>query len=152
MKTRSVVVLAGLAISFALPTFAQEQSAVDPETRQEIEAVSKQYTEAYNKHDAAAIAALFTPDAVRIGDIPANLVVGREAIEKDFAAQEFAAGFKPIDSGKLVQVYAIEDRIAAISEWSAGSWHGHAVTIFVRDADLTWKIRMEFVTATQMPQ
>lgn len=151
MRIRSAVALVGLTFSFALPTSAQEQSAVDPETRQEIEAVGKQYAEAYNKHDTAAVAALFTQDAVRMGDIPANLVVGREAIEKDFAEQEFAAGFKPIDAGKLVQIYAIEDRIAAISEWSAGSWHGHAVTIYVRDAD-TWRIRMEFVTATQMPQ
>ena len=30
MKIRSVLTLVGLAISFALPTFAQEQSAVDP--------------------------------------------------------------------------------------------------------------------------
>jgi hypothetical protein len=40
---------------------------------------------------------------------------------------------------------------AAISEWSVGSYHGHKVTIYVRDAD-TWKIRMEFVTETMMPQ
>jgi hypothetical protein len=40
----------------------------------------------------------------------------------------------------------IEDGIAAISEWSAGPYHGHAVRVYVRDAD-TWKIRMKFVTA-----
>jgi len=28
-----------------------------------------------------------------------------------------------------------------------GHYNGHAVTIYVRDAD-TWKIRVEFVTAT----
>jgi hypothetical protein len=66
MKVRLVRVLVVLAISFALPTFAQEQSAFDPQTRQEIEAVSKQFGEAYNKHDATAIAALFTQDAVLV--------------------------------------------------------------------------------------
>ena len=43
MKIRSAIVLLWLAISFALPTFAQERSAVDPETRQEIDVVSMQY-------------------------------------------------------------------------------------------------------------
>jgi hypothetical protein len=52
MKT--CLTLIWLAISLALPTFAQEQSAVDPETRQEIEAVAMQFVEAYSKHDAAA--------------------------------------------------------------------------------------------------
>ena len=142
MRIRSAVALLGLTISFALPTSAQEKGAVDPETRQEIEAVAKQSTEAYNKHDAAALAAIYTQDAVRSGDIPAGLVVGREAIEKDFAGQEFAANSPPV-VGKLLQMYAIEDRIAVISKYSVGSWHGHLVEIYVRDAD-TWKIRMEF--------
>ena len=150
MKIRSAVALVGLTISFALPTSAQEQSAVDPETRQEIEAVGRQFAEVYNKHDAAAIAALYTQDAVRVEDWGVGgSHVGREAIEKDFA--EFLASSFPPPVAKLVQMYTIEDRIAEISEYSAGAWHGHVVKIYVRDAD-TWKIRMEFVTATQMPQ
>ena len=55
----------GLAISFALPILAQEQSAapnrvrpVDPQDRQQIEAALMKFQEAYNKRDAAAIAAL----------------------------------------------------------------------------------------------
>jgi hypothetical protein len=46
MKIRSVVALAGLTISFALPTFAQEQNTVDPEVRQQIEAVLAKYEDA----------------------------------------------------------------------------------------------------------
>ena len=150
MKVRLLLAVVGLAISFAVPTFGQEQSAVDPETRQEIEAVEMQYVEAYNKHDAATIAALYTQDAVRMEDWSGGeLRVGREAIEKAFES-EFAASWRAI-VGKLVQIYAIEDRIAAISEYRFGGWHGHRVGIYVRDAD-TWKIRMEFVTATQMPE
>ena len=38
----------GLAISFALPTFAQEKNKVDPEVRQQIEAVLMKFDEAYN--------------------------------------------------------------------------------------------------------
>ena len=91
MRISSAVALVGLAISFALPASAQQQSAVDPETRQEIEAVGMQYVEAYNKHDAAAVAALCTQDAVRVADWSGGeLRIGREAIEKGFAV-EFAA-------------------------------------------------------------
>ena len=134
MKIGSVAALIGLAISFALPTYAQDQNAVDPKTRQEIEAVGMQYGEAFNKHDAAAVAALYTQDAVRVADWPGGeSSVGREAIEKGFE-KEFAASFPPLVR-KLVQMYAIEDRILYISEYSHGPFHGHNVKIFVRDAD-----------------
>ena len=43
MKIRFVVALAGLAISFASPTFAQGQKAVSPEVRQQIEGVFRQF-------------------------------------------------------------------------------------------------------------
>ena len=68
MKIRSPVALLALAIGFAVPTLAQDQNAVDPKTRQEIEAVAMQFVEAYGKHDAAATAALYTQDAVRVKD------------------------------------------------------------------------------------
>jgi hypothetical protein len=64
MKTRLLVSLVVLAMGFALPNFAQEKNAVVPEIRQQIEAVFAQFQEAYNKHDAAAMAALHTQDAV----------------------------------------------------------------------------------------
>ncbi|MBV9275063.1 MAG: DUF4440 domain-containing protein [Verrucomicrobia bacterium] len=147
MKVRLLLAVVGLAISFAVPTFGQEQSAVDPETRQEIEAVEMQYVEAYNKHDAATIAALYTQDAVRMEDWSGGeLRVGREAIEKGFAVEFTASVPRVVPAPKGVQRYAIEDRIVSISEYSQGPFHGHSLKIFVRDAD-TWKIRMEFVTA-----
>jgi uncharacterized protein (TIGR02246 family) len=146
MKIRSVVALSGLAISFALPIFAQEQSAVDPKTRQEIEAVLMQIGEAYNKHDAAAVAALYTHDAVRV-DNPSGfgraLIVGRKAIEKLLETDFTGSWSSSPRVGKLVQMYAFEDSIASISEWSKAQYNGHSVQIFVRDPD-TWKIRMEY--------
>src|SRR5246127_655429 len=66
MKIRLIVALVGLAISFAWPTLAQEQNTVDPEVRQQLEAVNMKLVEAQNKGDAAAIAALFTQDAVQV--------------------------------------------------------------------------------------
>lgn len=149
MKIGSVAALLGLAISFALPTYAQDQNAVDPKTRQEIEAVEMQIVEAYNKHDAAAVAALYTHDAVRVDSPPGMgtaLLVGRKAMEKRFETEFTWASWSSSPAvGKLVQMYAFEDSIATISEWSIGQYNGHSVQIFVRDADTgTWKIRMEY--------
>jgi uncharacterized protein (TIGR02246 family) len=143
MKTCLLLAFAGLTISFALPTSAQEQSAVDPETRQGIEAVGKQWVEAYSKHDAAAVAALYTLDAIKVLDwTGGGTLVGREAIEKDFA-NNFASSLPDV-TGKSIQMYAMGDQIAEISKWSTGPWKGYTSTIYVRDAD-TWKIRLEYL-------
>jgi uncharacterized protein (TIGR02246 family) len=134
MKLPSILTLAGLAISFALPTFAQEQRAVDPETRQEIEAALMKYNEAWNKGDAAAFAARFTLDATDVRRWEsAGVVSGEEAIEKRYAA-EFAAGLSNY-VGKLLQIYPIGSDICAITQWSVGTAKGYGVRIFVRDAD-----------------
>jgi ketosteroid isomerase-like protein len=138
MKTRLLVALVGLAISFALPTFAQEQNAVNPQVREQIEAVLVKYNEAVNKRDAAAIAARFTLDATDVRRWEAaGVVSGEEAIEKRYTA-EFAAGLTNYVS-KLLQIYPIGSDICAITQWSVGTAKGYGVRIFVRDAD-DWKI------------
>jgi hypothetical protein len=43
MKIRLLFTLAGLAIGFAAPVLAQEQNTVDPEVRQQIEAVAMKF-------------------------------------------------------------------------------------------------------------
>ena len=95
MKIRFVVALAGLAISFASPTFAQGQKAVGPEVRQQIEGVFRQFQEAYNKHDAAAMVALYSQTAVEVRSWQ-GMASGREAIQKRFA-DDFAS-----NPGKMV--------------------------------------------------
>jgi ketosteroid isomerase-like protein len=145
-----LVALVGLAIGFALPTFAQEQSTVDPEVRQQIEAVLTKFGEAQNKHDATAVADLFTLDAIRVLDwTGGGTINGREAIGKDFAVH-FASS-PPDVSGKLIQVYAVGDEMSTISEWSAGPWKGYSLKVYVRDAD-TWKIRMEYAILSMVPR
>src|ERR1700722_6155263 len=80
MKTRLLGALVGLAISFALPTFAQQKETVDPQLIQKLyDTISKKGNEAYNNHDAAAIGALYTEDAVHVN--PDGFVYGRKAIE-----------------------------------------------------------------------
>jgi ketosteroid isomerase-like protein len=79
MKIRLVVALVGLAISFAVPAFAQQK---DTAASQIDEQIVKKFDEAFNNGDAAAVAALYTEDAVQV--TPQGPVFGREAIEKLF--------------------------------------------------------------------
>jgi len=83
MKIRLVVALVGLAISFALLTFAQQTNTPDPQLRQKLVDVIAKHADAINKNDAAAAAACFTQDAVYVTNRgPVN---GRDAIEKWYA-------------------------------------------------------------------
>ena len=54
MKIRLVVALVGLALSFALPTFAQQTNTPDPQLREKLVAAIKKHTDALDKNDAAA--------------------------------------------------------------------------------------------------
>ena len=64
MKTRLLGALTGLAISFALPIYAQQKDLADPQTTQKILALMKAVNEAQNNSDPAARVALYTRDAV----------------------------------------------------------------------------------------
>ena len=77
MKRRLVVPLVVLAISFALPTYAQQKDLADPQTTQKILAIVKAIDEAINDNDAAALAALFTRDAVFVTTEGAQSSVGK---------------------------------------------------------------------------
>jgi hypothetical protein len=83
MKHVLLGVLLGLAIGFAVPAFAQQKDTPDPQLRQQFEANDKKLDEAWNNNDAAAVAALFTENAVLV--TPKGPIYGREAIEKYYA-------------------------------------------------------------------
>jgi uncharacterized protein (TIGR02246 family) len=72
-----------LAISFALPTFAQQTNTPDPQLREQLLALIKKFDDAWNNNDAAALAALYTKDAVEVTN--EGPIYGREAIEKHYA-------------------------------------------------------------------
>ena len=90
MKICLIVALAGFAISFALPTFAQQTNAPDPQLRQKLVDAIKKHTDALDKNDATAVAANFTEDGVFV--TPNATFFGREAIEKHYA-DDFKQGF-----------------------------------------------------------
>jgi isocitrate/isopropylmalate dehydrogenase len=59
MKIRFLLTLLGLAISFALPAFAQQKDTADPQIAEQLKELSKRTNEAFNNNDAAAVAALY---------------------------------------------------------------------------------------------
>jgi hypothetical protein len=64
MKIRFVVAIAGLAINFAPPAFAQQNDTADAETAQQVRALASNYDAAFNRQDAATVAGLYAEDAV----------------------------------------------------------------------------------------
>jgi ketosteroid isomerase-like protein len=143
MKMRFLLALVGVAIGFALPSFAQEKNTVAPRVYQQIEAVFTQFQEAFNKHDAAAMAALYTQDAVEVRSWQ-GMATGREAIQKRFA-DDFASNPGKMVN-KLVLLYPIGSDICVISDSRVGGSMGSmvdVVTIYVPQGD-GWKIRMAY--------
>jgi hypothetical protein len=55
MKIRLLFALAGLAITFTAPVFAQQKDTVDPQIAEQVRALAAQYDEAFNKNDATAL-------------------------------------------------------------------------------------------------
>jgi len=152
MKTRFLGALSGLAISFALPTYAQQKDVVDPQTTQKILAIVKATDEAQNNNDAAAMAALFTGDAVFVTD--RGPIIGRQAIQKWHA--DMYPGWHPknhigkIDGNAPHLIGTDGNYLWATGEWSelgqpqnseplpvSGYWFA----IYVREGD-DWRIRV----------
>ena len=161
MKTRILGVLVGLAISFALPTFAQQKETVDPQIIEQLIALGKKWSEGENNNDAAAVAALFTQDAIWVTDGAAPLY-GRQAIEKQFA--EWFKGARvsnhiiKVDPNSF-RVVGTADKIASNGEWShtiqGKDWgpidqKGYWLAIDTREGD-AWKIWMLAYNVTPPP-
>src|SRR5207248_4382821 len=79
---RSIVGMATAAVLFLMAGPARTES-VDAATSP-FAAAGKQYVEAFNKKDAAAVAALFADDAIRVN--AQGITRGREAIQKSTQA------------------------------------------------------------------
>jgi hypothetical protein len=89
MKIRLILALVGLAMGFVVPAFAQHKDTVDPQKEQQIRILAAKYDAAFNNHDAAAVAALYTQHAVRVTALNNGTFHGRQAIEKAYAQYDF---------------------------------------------------------------
>ena len=158
MKIRLAVVLVGLAISFAAPAFAQQKDAAASQIDEQI---VKKFDEAFNNSDAAAVAALYTEDAVQV--TPQGPVFGREAIEKLFTGifhqGHYSNHLNKDDQGSPHMIGTAGDEVWRTGEWSftvqgkSGDpikLKGYWSAINVREGD-TWKIQMLTFNVTPPP-
>jgi uncharacterized protein (TIGR02246 family) len=146
MKNLPLLALAGLAISLALPAFAQQQDTVDPEIAEQIRALAAKYDEAFNKNDVAAVCAFITEDAV--WTTPKGKYSGRQSIEADYVDHVFRYHSNNL-STKFDRIDADGNDVRATGTWSCtfqdDSGHtkhlkGQTAWVLVHEGD-TWKIR-----------
>src|ERR1700730_15738704 len=151
MMLRSLMIIPVLAIGLAMPVAAQQIS--DQEARKVVESLVERFDNAMRTKDVAGSTAIFTEDAIRV--TPDGPLVGRAAIEKDFAE-----GFKVYshDASKGNQVMVVNGLIFANGSWGGtlqgpngpmqikGYW-GHTE---VPDGG-TWKMRFDAFNMTPTP-
>jgi ketosteroid isomerase-like protein len=131
----------------------QEKDTVDPKIIHQLNAKYKNYDEAFNINDAAAMGAFFTEDAVLVSD--RGPISGREAIEK-YYADLFKQFHCSNHIGKPDQYSPHIIGTAGNEVWSSGEWSltlqgetgdpipikGYWSEIYVREGD-AWKVRMQ---------
>ena len=164
MRIPLAVAVVGLAISFALPSVAQQANTPDPQLRQELLALAKKFEDAWNNNDATALAALFTKDAVLIEQ--SGPVYGREAIQKHYADlfqnEHFSNNVTTYNDPNSNSPHAIGTD--GNEMWENGEWsmtwqvkggepeqhNGHHASIAVRE-DGVWKKRILITNVTPPP-
>jgi uncharacterized protein (TIGR02246 family) len=125
------------------------KDTTDPQIAQQIRERGKKYDEAFNKNDAAAVAALFTEDGLQVA--PEGVFSGRQAIEGRYAEHVFQQWHCNNHVLKTDQVIAVGDEVCSTGEWSCTATqdqsggtiqvHGYFTDVNFRDGD-TWKIRI----------
>jgi uncharacterized protein (TIGR02246 family) len=145
MKIRLVVALAGFAISFALPAFAQQKDPVDPQITEQVRALAAKYDEAFNRNDAAAVTTLYTEDAVF--ETPNGTFNGREDIEGLYRKAYFERNHSKDHLTTVSQVTEAGDEARVTGTWSdtfeeGGIIHANGTYVWglIHDGD-SWKIR-----------
>ena len=156
LRIRFLHALLGLAISFAVATFAQQKGTVDEEIAQQVRALASNYDAAFNKQDAVTVAGLYAEDAVF--NTPEGTFHGRQAIEELYAKHYFGE----VHSKNVVTV--VNEAISAGNEvHAAGTWsdtfeepstgtihaEGTYSWVLLHDGD-TWRIRESTYDITNM--
>jgi uncharacterized protein (TIGR02246 family) len=154
MKMRLRFALAALAIGLPVRAFALWGTlAGDTKALDEFMALGMKVSEAYNKNDAAALAALFTEEAHYVAPegVFGGPMGGRQAIEKAFVDVFQRHPTNLISDTEAL--YAIGNDAYANGEWwctfesqnGAVFARGYWSALFLREGD-AWKILMLTVT------
>jgi lipoprotein-anchoring transpeptidase ErfK/SrfK/ketosteroid isomerase-like protein len=139
------IVAAILAVAPAAPSFAQQPQ---PDMRKQAEQMTATFSERYNKQDTAAIAGMFTKDAVRVSSADGATSTGPQAIAESFKTQ-FKLGFNHIDlivdqvSPLGADAAVTVGRYQTTGRGQGGLLRveGHWTQVQVREAG-AWKIRL----------
>jgi uncharacterized protein (TIGR02246 family) len=154
MKTHLLLALIGSAFPLALLAFAQQKDTVDPKIIEQLQEEDRNFELAYNKHDAAAFASLFTDEAVLV--TPHGTFTGRAAIKRKYQEEDF----ETYDGSDMVstteRITPVGNELHLIRRFranyqSGGSFiriEGNASPVFVLEGDI-WKIRSETVEVTK---
>ncbi len=147
---RSSIVLVFAALSLITSASAQQ---IDQNTRQQIERITGEYVENWNKHDAAGIAALYTKDGVQV--TAAGVRSGPQEIEQ---AYQSAIKTFPQNNGKTIEQISPlgNDAVILIGQFHLSGQgqngptklDGRFTEVDVREGG-TWKIRL--LTAVPIP-
>jgi uncharacterized protein (TIGR02246 family) len=158
MKIRFAIALAGLAIGFAPPVFAQQKDGVDAETAQQVRGLASSYDAAFNKQDAMTIAGLYAENAVF--NTPEGTFHGRRAIEELYAKHYFGEAHSKNVVTVVNESIAAGNEVRATGTWSdtfeepsTGTIHAEGTYswVLVREGD-TWRIRESTYDITNMMQ
>ncbi|MGH7111363.1 MAG: YybH family protein [Stellaceae bacterium] len=150
---QTILGLAAGAILVAAAGPAPAQTSKSPAGVSSIAAAMKNAQDAYNRKDAAALAAFFTEDALYIS--PFGILRGRTAIRKRYEA-EFKAGWHDL------RVHLDSDRIRGNTAWAVGEWsargpgkngpetpvHGYLSDVDVRVGH-AWKVQVDTVVGAE---
>ena len=155
MKLHALLALAGLTIGLTLPALAQQEEEQPPLGEQDYQKLVELETkndEAWSRRDAAALAALYTKDALFL--TPSGVLSGREEIERryqdDFNNFQIR-GVRVTIVSRIVEAHAVGNNTA----WAVGEWiqtlagpsnlvkevDGNSVILAKREGD-AWKWRL----------
>jgi uncharacterized protein (TIGR02246 family) len=153
-----LLAIAGLTIGFASPAMSQETTGTctgPQDDCRQISSLAKRFDETFNKKDAVAFAANYTPDGIVLLSMP--MLSGRAAI-----AQAFSEFFK-LGASHLVDTVT-QAHVAGDMAWAFGGWsdtepgpnnttqsvHGNWSAVYVRDGG-TWLIRQSTANVIRPP-
>ena len=128
-----------LLVGLAATALAQQNAAEKPE--QVVNGLTTKLAKAYNSHDAAAVASLYTENGVYV--TPERIVQGRDAIRKTIEDE--------LKTGGKLTIKVTLARTFGNAIWSAGEWneaydgqsdHGYWSYIVKREGN-DYKIRYD---------
>ena len=134
-------------IAIGLTTSAPAQG-VDQNTKQQIEQIIAAYHDAWNNHNAAGIAGLYTKDAILVTQAPQIVKNGQQDIEQNY--QKAFATIPHHDSATADQIVPLgADAFMSVGEYhltgsSNNKLDGHWTAVYVPDAG---KLKIRMLTA-----